>query len=42
MLWFVVEHLYGAGNVAEEVVQDCTTDDVALTIQTAIETTGMR
>ncbi|XP_015891745.3 DUF724 domain-containing protein 2 isoform X2 [Ziziphus jujuba] len=34
-----VEHLYGAGNVAEEVVQDCTTDDVALTIQTAIETT---
>lgn len=42
MLWFVVQHQHGAGNVAEEVVKDRTTDEVALPIHTAIETTGMR
>ena len=42
-----MEHQNGVGNVAEEIIKDCTSDEVtsdevALPIQRAMETTGMR
>lgn len=40
--WFVVKHQNGAGNVTEEVINDCTSDEVALPIHRTTETPGMR